>query len=340
MRHAYLAIGLSLLASIAGAFEIEDSRTYPGGDRSLRILSTADINVFEPIISAFHADNPALTITYDVVSSTQLMQGIYDEGATYDLAISSAMDLQLKLANDGFAQVYRSDATDALADGLSWRNEVFAFTREPAVLVVSEAAFAGLEMPTNRESLISLLRARPDVFAGRIGTYDVRESGLGYLFATQDSRNTETYWQLVEIMGRLDARLYCCSGAMISDVASGELAIAYNVLGSYADVRAQDTPGIRTIEMDDYVSVMLRSVLIPKTAQNPDAAGAMVDFLLSPDVVAQSGLPPLTTGTPADTNLRPIRLDPGLLVFLDGMRRENFLRSWTGSILQNGGEGR
>lgn len=335
MRHAYLAIGLSLLASIAAAFEIEDSRTYNGGAQELRILSTADINVFEPIVAAFHAGRPDLTITYDVVSSTQLMQGIYDEGAKYDLAISSAMDLQLKLANDGFAQVYQSGATATLPDGLSWRNEVFAFTREPAVLVISEAAFEGLDIPTNRDGLISLLRARPDIFAGKIGTYDVRESGLGYLFATQDSRNTETFWQLVEIMGRLDARLYCCSGDMISDVASGKLAIAYNVLGSYADVRAQDTPGIRTIEMDDYVSVMLRSVLIPKTAQNPDAAGAMIDYLLSPDVVAQSGLPPLTQDRAEGTASRPIRLDPGLLVFLDGMRRENFLRSWTGSILQN-----
>jgi len=68
MRHVYLALGLSLLASLCHAFEIEDSRTYPGGDQSLRILSTADIDVFAPIIAAFHADNPSLTITYDVVS--------------------------------------------------------------------------------------------------------------------------------------------------------------------------------------------------------------------------------------------------------------------------------
>lgn len=340
MRFTDLTLCLSLLGGAVSAYEIEDSRSYPGGDAILRILSTADIDVFEPIITAFQAEQPALTIVYDVASSAQLMQAIYEEDAVYDLAISSAMDLQLKLANDGFAQPFSSDVTAALADGLSWHDEVFAFTREPAVLVVSEAAFAGLEIPTNREALINLLRARPDVFAGRIGTYDARISGLGYLFATQDSRNTETYWQLTEVMGRLDAQLYCCSGAMISDVASGDLAIAYNVLGSYADVRAANTPGIRTIEMDDYISVMLRSVLIPKTADNPAAAGAMIDFLLSPGVVAQSGLPPLDQGPSEEAALRPIRLDPGLLVFLDGMRRDNFLRSWTSSILQNESDSR
>lgn len=340
MRLATLALCLSLIAGVANAFEIEDTRTYPGGDTTLRIISTADIDVFDPIITAFQANQPNLTIVYDVASSTQLMQALYDEGATYDLAISSAMDLQLKLANDGFAQPYSSGVIATLADGLSWHDEVFAFTREPAVLVISEAAFADLDVPTNREALIALLRERPDVFAGRVGTYDARISGLGYLFATQDSRNTETYWQLTEVMGRLDAQLYCCSGAMISDVAAGDLAIAYNVLGSYADVRAAETPGIRTVEMDDYISVMLRSVLIPKTAENPNAGGAMIDFLLSPGIVAQSGLPPLDQGTPADTALRPIRLDPGLLVFLDGMRRDNFLRSWTSSILQNESDSR
>jgi len=271
------------------------------------------------------------------------MKGIYSENAVYDLAISSAMDLQIKLANDGFARPYVSDVTETLDAGLSWHSEVFAFTREPAVLVISEAAFSGLPIPQSRDDLITLLRTQPEVFEGRIGTYDVRTSGLGYLFATQDSRNTETYWQLTEIMGRLGAELYCCSGAMISDVASGDLAIAYNVLGSYADVRAADTPGIQTIEMDDYVSVMLRSVLIPRTAENPDAAGTMIDFLLTlhtrPALVAQSGLPPLgTMGAQDLETLRPIRLDPGLLVFLDAMRRDSFLRSWTGSILQNGGE--
>jgi len=32
--------------------------------------------------------------------------------------------------------------------------------------------------------------------------------------------------------------------------------------------------------------------------------------------------------------LRPIKLGPGLLVFLDRMRRETFLRSWTSSMEQ------
>lgn len=342
MRFAYLAFIMTLITGSAHAIEFEEQRTYaaPAPQATLRILSTADIDVFEPIILAFQARNPSLTIQYDVASSTTVMSVLYNTEATYDLAISSAMDLQTKLANDGFVQSYVSEFTQALPKWANWRNEVFAFTQEPAVLVISEAAFKGITPPSNREALIDLLRDRPDIFQNRIGTYDVRQSGLGYLFATQDSRNTESYWQLTEVMGRLGAKLYCCSGAMIEAVGTGELALAYNVLGSYAKSQLADTTGIISIALDDFVSVMLRTAVIPKTAANPALSGKLIDFLItvgqSQDLTLQTGLPPLARSAADDAgNQRPIRLGPGLLVFLDTMRRETFLRSWISSMEQN-----
>ncbi|GFE51009.1 periplasmic iron-binding protein [Roseobacter cerasinus] len=340
MRHTCLALLLSLWAVLACAFEIEESRSYPvPGGSELRILSTADADVFEPIITAFQAIYP-IAITYDVASSAQVMAGLYEEGAAYDLAISSAMDLQTKLANDGLAQRYASDATAALPPWAKWGDQVFAFTQEPAVLVLNAQVFETLAAPKNREGLITLLRAHPEVFDGRIGTYDIRVSGAGYLFATQDSRNTESFWRLTEIMGRLNTQLYCCSSEMIDAVARGELALAYNVLGSYARARLTDTPEVRIVEMDDFVSVMLRTALIPQTAQAPQAAGLMIDFLaglrLRPDLVAATGLPPVVSASAADERvIRPIRLGPGLLVFLDRLRRDTFLRSWASSIEQD-----
>ncbi|WP_298844264.1 ABC transporter substrate-binding protein [uncultured Roseobacter sp.] len=340
MRHACLALLLILQAARVMAFEIEESHSYPAGESQLRILSTADQSVFDPIIRAFQTEHPAISITYDVAGSTAVMSAILDEGAAYDLVISSAMDLQTKLANDGLALAYRSEATARLPDWASWRDMVFGFTQEPAVIVVNNRLFGDLPLPQNRAALIELLRDHPDIFRRRIGTYDVRVSGLGYLFATQDSRNTESYWRLTEVMGRLDTRLYCCSGEMISDVASGELALAYNVLGSYARARLRDTPGIRVVEMEDFVSVMLRSALIPAGADAVEEAGQMIDFLAAmaerPDLAALTGLPPVSldaSGTD-ERVLRPIRLGPGLLVFLDRMRRDTFLRSWVSSVKQ------
>lgn len=340
-RLALFLIILKLAIAPAFAFEIEDQKMYssPTGTETLRILSTADIDVFEPIIMEFQHRNPMINIDYVVSSSAELMKAIYQEQAAFDLAISSAMDLQTKLANDGFARNYSSEATSALPGWAKWRNQIFGFTQEPAVLVISEAAFTEIPVPSTREELIELLRDHPDQFKGRIGTYDVRTAGLGYLFATQDSRNTESFWRLTEVMGRLDTQLYCCSGGMITDIAEGRLALAYNVLGSYAVSRQLNTPGIRVIPLDDFLGVMLRTVLIPQKAENPAASGKMIDFLVTlgdrPELMAKTGLPPINAEMlQVGTAARPIRLGPGLLVFLDTMRRETFLRSWVNSIVQ------
>jgi len=341
MRFAYIAALILALAPMARAYEIEGRHSYPtaSGAVSLHIISTADINVFEPIILAFQQENPSIGIEYISASSTELMKAISEEGAVFDLAISSAMDLQTKLANDGFAQPYSSAATSALPQWAAWRSLVFAFTQEPAVLVLSEADFQSLPMPSTREDLISLLRDHPEQFTARIGTYDVRISGAGYLFATQDSRNSDSYWRLTEVMGRLNAKLYGGSGDMIRDVASGQLAMAYNVVGSYAASRLQDYPGIRIVQFEDYTNVMLRTALIPNTAKNPHESGVMIDFLTTlsqrPALTARTSLPPVNPRALRENNAnRPIRLGPGLLVFLDKLKKKRFLANWASSIVQ------
>lgn len=345
MRHIHFATLIALFLMPFGnclAFEVEDRIDYPASaaTQSIRILSTADINVFEPIILAFQAENPKISIDYQVASSSEVMRAIYQENAEFDLVISSAMDLQTKLANDGFAQTYISDATRTLPNRAKWHNQVFAFTQEPAVLVVSKDVFRKLSVPSTRQELITLLRNYPDTFRGKIGTYDVRTSGLGYLFATQDSRNTETFWQLTEVMGRLDTKLYCCSGDMIADVSAGKIAIAYNVLGSYANSQLATTPNIKIVPMNDFVSVMLRTALIPRTSNNAAVSGLMIDFLAKlsdrPKVMERTGLQSIDVDMEdRNKSTQSIRLGPGLLVFLDQMRRENFIRIWENSILQN-----
>ncbi len=346
MRFAGLSgwIIAALLACISAgqAFEVEEHLQYPAVREVsvLRILSSADREAFDPILEAFRDANPTVTLDYTIASTSEVMRAIAEEGAAFDLVISSAMDLQTKLANDGLARNHRSDATATLPDWAIWRNQLFAFTQEPAVLILSETAFAKDEIPDTRDELIELLRNDPERFRGRIGTYDVRTSGFGYLMATQDARVAETVWRLFEAMGRLDARLYCCSGDMLSDIEAGELLIAYNVLGSYASARQSEGGKFRVVEMQDFSNVMLRTALIPHNATNVDDAGRMVDFLVTlgrrADLVSASGLPAIdASALSTNVALRPIRLGPGLLVFLDQLKRESFLRNWDASLNQD-----
>ena len=328
MRQLVLSLALSLVASAAPGFEIEELVQFPAENETaeLRVISTADTELFAPFILEFQQANPGISVAYHVVSTTELMIALAEEGESFDLAISSAMDLQVKLANDGLARPYQSVRTAALPPWARWHGQVFAFTQEPATMVLSRAAFEGLPLPRTRQELITVLRDNPDRFAGRIGTYDVRVSGLGYLFATQDGRTSETFWRLAEVMGSLQTRLYCCSGAMIEDVASGEIAVAYNVLGSYAQARA------------DLHDAILRTVLIPETATLPDQAGAFIDHLIQTSWLRPDNgfaFPGITgEGLSGNAGLRPIALGPGLLVYLDRLKRQQFLREWEAAMVQ------
>lgn len=341
MRFIDFATGLvfAFLASAACAFEIEDRRLYPadGGD-TITVLSTADLDVFEPFILQFRADNPTIGVDYIVASSTEVHRAVQN-GESFDIVMSSAMDLQFQLANDGLAQSYSSAATDTLPEWAQWRSLIFAFTAEPAVAVISTRQFAGLEVPRTRQQLISILRDNPDRFAGKVGTYDVRESGLGYLFATQEARSSDVFWRMSEVIGRTEPKLYCCSSQMIDDIIDGDLAIAYNVLGSYAARRLTEVGGseMQVLELEDFGNVMLRSALIPQSAANVDGAGAFLDALIRTGLNDASSwaFPPVQPATEvASTDFGPIRLGPALMVYLDPLTRRAFLASWEDAMEQ------
>jgi iron(III) transport system substrate-binding protein len=338
MRQFILACALGLFACAAQAFDIEDQRVFgSGAGPEMAVLSTTDTEIFVPLIEAFLAQRPELRLRYVVASSQEVYRAVHDEAAAFDLVISSAMDLQMKLANDGYAAAYASDAVLGLPNWSRWRDRLFGFALEPVVILASRRALAGLDMPRSRRDLIDVLRANPERFNGRLATYDPHVSGAGYLFATQDARQTDAFWRLAEVMGRLNARLYCCSGDMIAGLQSGDLALAYNVVGSYALTQLSNSPDIAVIEPEDFTVAVLRTAFVPVTATRPDLGGGLLDFMLGAQgralIDGLAELPPLDQ-TALAPHLRPIRLDPGLLVYLDRIKRRNFLGEWDAAMTQ------
>ncbi len=331
----YLVFIAVLLLPFAGAAQDwEDRQVFGISDTPpLRILSSTDTSFFASIIEDFIATQPNTSVEYLVTGTVDLDQLFRAGPDQYDIVISSAMDLQLKLANDGFsATVVNVDHPE----WAQWHNSLFAFTSEPAAIVLNRQSFSDLRVPSSRQDLIQLMRDHPDRFQGRVGTYDVRQSGLGYLFATQDARATETYWRLTEVMGRVGARLYCCSGQMIDDLQSGDLIMAYNVLGSYAQAQAETSDDLMVILPSEFPTTMMRTILASSSAPDPQRAASFVRHLLNLQAIGDPQnfpLPPLV-GSPDFQTQRTINLDPALMTYLDQMKREAFVREWEDAIVQ------
>jgi ABC-type Fe3+ transport system substrate-binding protein len=219
-------------------------------------------------------------------------------------------------------------------------------TEEPAVLIYNTELVAPSEVPASRFDLIDLLRPADSRFAGRVATYDIEESGLGYLFAFVDSQQANTFGRLLEAFGRSGAVATCCSAEIIDAVADGRYLIAYNVLGSYALARAEEDPRIGVRAPVDYTLMLSRAALIPKEATEAEIAGQFVDFMLSPGgraVMARSRLL-VRIGGPeggdldlpggGPSSLRPIALSPVLLAGLDRHKRRIFLEHWQQNLRQ------
>lgn len=312
----------------------EDRQIFNDGATTLlRIVSSTDTDLFAPLIEGFVARNPDVAIEYLVTGTADIDRRFREAPDAFDIAISSAMDLQLKLTNDGYALALDDVSHPSWAE---WRQSLFAFTAEPATIVINRAVFDGLPIPQSRQELIEALRARPDAFRGRIGTYDVRQSGLGYLFATQDARASETFWRLMEVMGGLDARLYCCSGDMIDDLTDGKIAVAYNVLGSYAEARAASQDVLEIVLPSDFPTTMMRTAFVSKASGQPEAAERFIQYLITYQAspTDSAGALPSLQDLKNGSERANIALEPALMTFLDTLKRNKFLSEWESALIQ------
>lgn len=309
------------------------------------IHGAMDRSLAEPLLAEFARSHPEIPVRYEERDSydlyTNFLADIQAGRATADLLLSPAMDLQIKLANDGFAhgQPIVLDP-DFPADAV-WRNDAFAYSLEPVVLVYNKQLSGPNQIPTSRYRLLELLTAHPNRYRGRVGSYDPQTSAAGYLYLTRDAEQSPVVWELLQQFGALDVRLYDQARKILARVATGELLIGYNVPASYALKWAESNPAVGVLVPQDYALIIYRLALIPRAAKHPDLATEFLEFLLSLEgqrvLALSSGLFPihpradgsgrlLSLGGATPGLLRPAQMGPGLLVYVDQHKRENFLR--------------
>ena len=351
MKRRLLAILCMLAAAACPALANETLFAASSAPvRTLVVDSTTDIGVIRPVIEAFQAQNPSIEVRYNELETIGLHARTAAACAkgewSSDLVISSAMDLQVKLVNDGCATALDSPPLRLLPAYAQWRGELFGLTFEPAVIVYNRRLIAPTEVPTDHFALLDLLR-QPDRFAGRIGTYDIETSGLGYLYATLDSQQSSTWGRLIEAFGRNRVQLFCCTSDILERVADGRLTFGYNVLGSYAFAQAAANPDLAVVLPSDYTLVLTRAAYVPKTARNAADAIALMAFtqsdagraILNGSARLFSAIDGATAlfrqagiSEEARSSLRPIALSPALLAGLDSMKRSLFLAQWRESL--------
>ncbi|MBB4860422.1 iron(III) transport system substrate-binding protein [Novosphingobium chloroacetimidivorans] len=353
MRNLIVMLSIAVLAVPAAA---QRPSGYPRfyesliatarAERVVCVYGNADAGTMAPLIAAFHRTFPGVQVQYSDLGSTALYRRFVtekrDRRPSADLVWSSAMDLQAKLINDGYAQAYQSPEKPALPATAVWKNMGYGVTAEPVAIIYNKRLVPPAQVPRTHEAFERLLRNRRAALTGKIATYDPALSDVGYQYLVEDYAITRDTRSLLQAMAATRPLLARTTKPMLDAVAQGRAAIAYNVVGPYAIRVARRDARVGVVFPRDYTIVASRIAFIARDATHPAAAKLFLDFLLSrtgQSLLARQWLLPVRgdVSSPrlAPGKARPIRVGPQLLVHLDTIKRRRFLADWS-AILSEG----
>ncbi len=325
---------------------------YPAasGDTNAPVLvvySSLDEPLARPMITGFQEANPDVAVRYEDMLTGEIYDRITREtdagGKTADFAFSSAMDLQVKLSNDGYAQRSDLPMSGRWPAWANWRNTAYALTFEPAVFVYHKPSFTDEPPPATRAEFVDYLKAHGDAVFGRIGTYDIERSGVGFLFMARDQEQFGDIWSVIGAMGAAGVKLYSTSSAILERIADGRFVLGYNILGSYAADWAARDPNVGIVLPRDYTVVMSRIGLVPQAAGSPELGRRYLSFFMSTEgqtiLARELQIPAVNPDVAVDntanimqaihgTQLRPVPVSPGLMVYLDQVKRARLIAHW------------
>lgn len=318
------------------------------------IYAAADLAVIAPLIADFEQARPGIKVEYHDLNTTEVYDRFLNEtgrNGKADIIWSSAMDLQMKLVNDGHAMPYRSAETSAMPRWAKWKDEAFGITFEPVCFAYNSHLLAPEFVPQTHAELARLLQEQPKLFRNRLSAYDPHRSGLGYLLHTQDlEANPVVFWNLIREMARVGLNTEPTTTRMLERITAGDSLLGYNVLCSYTHARANTDPRIGSVMPRDYTLIMSRIAFISRQAPHPEEAQIWLDYLLSrrgQTIMNLIGLHSVRADIQGDVSveslrqklgsaLRPIVLNTGLLTYVDQSKRKLFLHHWNAVL----GEGR
>ena len=312
----------------------------------LVVYGATDSKAAQPLIRDFNALYPGITVEYNDMNSTEVYNRFISENAagahTADVLWTSAMDLQMKRAAGGHAMPYKSVEAGKIPGWAVWKDTAYGTTFEPAAFVYNKRLVTGADIPQTHADFARII-AQPK-FQDKVTTYDIEKSGVGFMFITQDERDFPQFKQLQQAFGAARVRVQSSTGTMLERISSGENLIGYNVLGSYALVRAKTDPSLGVVLPKDYTLIISRVQFINKAAKHPNAAKLWMDYLLSKrgqTVIADaSKLYAIRADVSGDTtssdlikmvgekNIKPLPVSPAVAEYLDPAIRMAFLKEW------------
>ena len=317
------------------------------------IYTSTDEAQGQPLVDAFK-EAFGINVDYNGIGTTDVYNRVISESAAgqlgADVAWTSSMDLQMVLANKGLLDAYKSPEAAHYPSTSIFKDTVYGTSIEPVAMLYNKNLLKPEWVPKTRADLVKLLAEHGKELKGKVASFDPEKSGVGFLLATTDERNTQSWWELARGFGAAEGKVYGSSGAMREKVVSGEQIIAFNVIGSYAMQWIKETPALGANFASDYTSAFQRVASVTKGAPHPAAGRLFLDFMLSDKgqgILAGKGVPPLRQGYKGvldaeeltkltGSNVKVIAVDEKLADNLNPKVRAEFFQKWKKALRGEG----
>src|SRR4051812_6008521 len=346
---AAFAGAVAFAQPVPQGYPADYAQTIAGAKKEGKVViySALDTKAAQPLVRDFNALYPDVKVEYNDMNSTELYNRFIAEQVSgqggADVMWSSSMDLQVKLVDEGHAMAYTSPESKAIPGWANYKNMAYGTTFEPAVFVYNKRLVTGDQIPQDHASFAKVISGNVEKYKGKVTTYDIEKSGVGYMFVAEDYKQWKDMDQLVKGFGATGYRVYGSTGNMLEKTSSGEHLLGYNVLGSYAFTRAKKDAGLGVVVPKDYALVLSRVMFIGKGAKNPNAAKLWTDYILSKRghtiVADQAELFSIREDIPGEhtagalkkqfgDKLKPIPVSSEITGSLDQKKRLDFLNHW------------
>lgn len=271
---------------------------------SLLIYTNLSSDNLGPVIAAFNKVYPDIKVESVEMGPSEAFSRYQAEAGTgvdsADMIIANSIPDWVRAVDDGTLEDYVSPERANIPEWSYPEPGLYTFSADPMVTIYNKLTVPEDLQVSSMEEYYANIVANPDVFAGKVGTYDGRYAfggSIGYAFVKYHG---DEAWDWFSAAGPL-TRPGGGAGGMIERTLTGELSSSFFVSGPVVFGKMDSGIGqvLGWTFPSDGTPVFLRGMGITAEAPHPEAAKVFLDFVLSEagqESVADGKLTPYRPG--------------------------------------------
>lgn len=311
MRYQSTAGGTlaALLAMAAPALAEEDWAAIEAAAKDegpVVAYTTLKPESWEVIIAAFNAKYPDVEVQPARTGShAETFERYRAESAsgttTADVLLAVGPDQWAAFEESGDIVAFEASDLASLPEFTYTETGRYTASTDSQVVIFNKLVLPEEMWPTGTADLVKKVKANPDMFDGKIGSYDPGVSPFSYsvYWTLKEHFGEDTFWSNEQVLAP-ELRFEQTAGVMVNKTVTGEYVVSYMLPEALVPLPSDETRDVLgVIYPDDGTPVLLREMAVMADGSSPNGAKLLVNFLTSEEgqiALGEGGMTPYHPG--------------------------------------------